>query len=56
MDKELITQWMDGLSFAEILEENNLTEEDVIFLLWRAGHIELPIWLEVRLEEEGDEL
>lgn len=50
----MLKEWLDYQPFQEILEENSLTEEDVIRILWKAGHIELPMWLEDKLQYEED--
>lgn len=37
-----VAKILEVYSFEEILEMNNLTEEDVVLLLYQEGYIKLP--------------
>jgi hypothetical protein len=45
----------DALSFEEILEESDLTEEEVVAILYRLGHIKMPPYLTADMEIHSDE-
>lgn len=58
-DRELdrITEVLKDYEFSEILEENDLTEEEVLTILILDGYIKLPETLPTTLAqyEDGDE-
>jgi hypothetical protein len=49
-----IEKWLEVNSLEEILEEEDLTEEEVLYILFAHGHLKFPPWLEDDLEY-GDE-
>lgn len=54
--EDKIEMYLLEYSFEEILEQNDLTEMEVLFILYRTGNLALPDWLEDEVEEFEDEL
>ena len=50
MDK--LEFYKELFSFEEILEQNDLTEDDVLNVLFEMGYVRLPEYLENEYEEE----
>lgn len=49
--EDKIDVWLKEYTLEEILEQNDLTVEDVLLILYRSGNIALPDWLEDEIEE-----
>ena len=49
---DIMREWLSVSSLEEIIEENDLGPEDVLAILYRGGHLKLPIWLEDMLEDD----
>ena len=48
-----IEKWLEVCSLEDILEEEDLTPEDVLYILFAHGHLKFPPWLEdIEYEDE----
>jgi len=50
-----IEKWLEVNSLEEILEEEDLTAEDVLYVLYAHGHLKFPPWLDDSIELDEDE-
>lgn len=48
-------KWLEVYSLEEILEEEDLTAGDVLYILYAHGHLKIPTWLEDDELEDEDE-
>lgn len=43
---DTLLKWLEDQELSEILEQNDLTEVDVLYILYCHGHLALPTWLD----------
>lgn len=49
---KMLEDWVEEEGLESILEEADLTDVEVVFLLWNGGHLKLPDWLTRCYEDE----
>jgi len=52
MIEKLIEDWVEEEGLEAILEEADMTEEEVVRILYQGGHLALPVWLTRYYEDE----
>lgn len=55
-EDDLVEQWLLSFdSLEELLEEANISDFEVVMILWKGGHIAAPVWIEDELQSGSEE-